>query len=261
MRRRCCRPALVVVLVLLATLTTSATLSVQTQPGPAERLFAARHSSISRTGIVYDLTSGTAVEFARVRTNGNTGALAASPDGRLFVVTDADGGALWEVTTGGDLTRAEPRARGLFSRTLGQADSVRGLTLDADGTAYVLYRQSGNASPVVRVSPEGIVTELPLQLEDPRSLLVHEGRLYLTDYHTGEVVTAQLDGSAPQVFATGFARSHAQGVREVQIPSSPRAPMAGCSCSGQRCSQPPSRRSAVTRRRCTTSRQAATSPI
>src|SRR5829696_7415969 len=96
--------------------------AVHAQEGTG-RVFALKHSATSRVGAVYELTGGAAVEFARLRTGGWVGALAASPDGRLYAVTDAEDGSLWDVTDGGDLTRAQPKARGLFARTIGLSDT------------------------------------------------------------------------------------------------------------------------------------------
>ena len=190
-----------------------------------DRLFVARHVRIGdeHVGVVFEITSGTPVEFARLRLGRGEwiGALAVSPDGRLHAVTDAENGSLWDVTAGGDLTKAEPRAKGFFPRNLNARDLIRGLTFDADGNAYLLIPEGSNAGriqPVVKVAADGTVSQLPFVLEGARSLVVREGVLYASEHTTGRVISYNLATEELSVFASGFGGTRAQGPQNVDIP-------------------------------------------
>ena len=59
--------------------------------------------------------------------------------GRIWVVTTALGGSLWDITAGGDLSAASPFARNLFAAV----SYPEGLDFDAAGSAWVSNSEAG----------------------------------------------------------------------------------------------------------------------
>src|SRR5256885_2040461 len=105
----------------------------QQPPGTKFRVFAA--TSFSGDVLpVYDITSGKPVDFAMLNAGGWIGPLVAGPNSRLFAVTNARGGSLWEITSGGNLTAAQPIADSLFTDHVGY---LEGMAIDADGAVYI----------------------------------------------------------------------------------------------------------------------------
>ena len=209
----------------LLTLASTLPLSRPARAQPeGERIFAARRND-ERLGIVYELSSGTAVEFARLRSQGPggewIGGLATSADGRLFALTNAENGSLWDITAGGDFTREQPRARALFAGARPDGNPLsRGLAFDAEGNAYAIVgRDDRGDQPIVKVTPDGTVSQLPVAFYRPRGLVVREGVLYVTQYEKGQVIAVDLATSEAREFASGFAGSPAiAGVYEVSVP-------------------------------------------
>ena len=73
------------------------------------------------SGVIYDITTGTAKTFGRILSNGWAGALLFTNDGTLYATSNAYGGAVFDATAGGDLRTAAPIARGLGIRVTGIA--------------------------------------------------------------------------------------------------------------------------------------------
>jgi hypothetical protein len=198
-RRRFLRLSAALTLVAQPWLSRATRLSAQPPAPGGGRIFAA--DSYSGDVLpVYEITGGQRADFARLRAGGWIGPLAARADGRLLAVTNADGGSLWDITDGGDLTGAMPLASNLFRTELGY---LEGLAVDGDGTAYVANGEHG-PQPVVTVSLSGAVAVLPGPLENPRGLVVREGILYAAEGSTGRVMAYDLGGGTMRVFATGF---------------------------------------------------------
>src|SRR5262249_33617518 len=126
--------------------------------GPSDRIFAAT-SFGGGVGTIYEITGGERVPFARLNHGGWVGPLAVRGDGRLFAVTNANRGSLYDITDGGDLTTAKPLARALFPTGNGY---VYGLAFDDAGNAYVGMGETGRPQPIAVVTPDGSVDYLPL---------------------------------------------------------------------------------------------------
>ncbi|MGI8553900.1 MAG: SMP-30/gluconolactonase/LRE family protein [Dehalococcoidia bacterium] len=171
------------------------------------RIFAA--DSYGDAVSVYEVTDGRRAPFAQVNGGGYIGPLAVSPDGRLFTITNADHGSLFDITSGGDLSAAQPLARNLFS---GGVEYVEGLTFDGNGNAYVTSGENG-AQPVAKVTPGGSVSYLSPSPVNPTGPAVIGGTLYVSEGDSGSVLAYPLEGGQPAPFATGFqkASSHFSG--------------------------------------------------
>jgi hypothetical protein len=150
-----------------------------------DRIFAA--DTLSSPGIVYEITTGRRVEFARVNSDGDVGDLAVSPDNRLLAVTAASHGSLWDITSGGDHTQDTPLARDLFPT----ARFVAGMAFDAQGNVYLGAVDSGR-QPIAVVAPDGSVSYLPDASGNPalfdntRGLAVVNNVLYIVEGGTGQ---------------------------------------------------------------------------
>ena len=143
---------------------------------------------------IYDVTSGSPVFFARIPSGGWIGSMLITPTGRLFVTSDAYGGAIFDATAGGDLTRATPFARGL-------ATGLVSLVRDAAGNFYAV---SLGSTKIFRVAPNGEVTTLPVEVQSPGGLIVVDGTLYVSEGGIGSIRAVDLSSGAATTFATGF---------------------------------------------------------
>ena len=143
---------------------------------------------------IYDVTTGTPVLFSRVPSGGWIGSLLITPTGRLYTVTNAYGGAVFDVTAGGDLTNATPLARGL-------AIDLESLVRDAAGN---LYTTSLDTTSIFKIAPSGQVTTLDPSFVAPAGLIVIGNLLYVSEGGTGSVKTIDLTTGTVATFATGF---------------------------------------------------------
>jgi outer membrane protein assembly factor BamB len=174
-------------------------LRAQPRPQAGARIFAANSYSGEMLP-VYEITDGRRADFALLPAGGWIGPLVAAADSRLLAVTNAQGGALWDLTAGGDLTDSAPVAAQLFPTGLGY---LEGCAVSADGTVYVANGEAG-PQPVVAVHPDGTRSTLPGLLENPRGLAVRGGTLYAAEGSRGRVVAFDLATGTSQEFATGF---------------------------------------------------------
>ncbi|HEY0160465.1 MAG TPA: hypothetical protein VGF28_24470 [Thermoanaerobaculia bacterium] len=155
-------------------------------------------------GAIFDVTSGKAVQFARMPSGGWLGALLFTPTGRLFAASDYAGGSLFDVSTGGDLTAATPIVRGL-------GHAITGLTRDGAGNLYVSSLAPN--TKIRKVSPAGTVTMLPRAFNYPGDVLAVANTLYVSEGATGTIWRVDLATGQATAFATGFtsATTHFSG--------------------------------------------------
>ncbi|HET6479726.1 MAG TPA: hypothetical protein VFG35_06765, partial [Actinoplanes sp.] len=147
-------------------------------------------------GAIFDVTTGTAVAFARIPSDGWVGGLLFTPTGRLYAATDYAGGSLFDISAGGNLTAAVPFARGL-------GQGISGLTRDAAGNLYVASQVAN--TKVRKVSIAGAVTQLPRAFNYPGDVLAVGNFLYVSEGATGTIWKVDLTTNDVTSFATGFA--------------------------------------------------------
>src|SRR5207302_10139703 len=105
--------------------------------------------------------------------------------------------SLWDITSGGNLTSGQPIADSLFTDHVGY---LEGMAIDADGTAYIANAES-DVQPIARVSPDGTVSYLDQQLQNPRGLAVANGVLYASEGGSGKIWAYDLSSGQATVFA------------------------------------------------------------
>lgn len=175
------------------------------------RVFTARSFSGSVLP-VYEVVHRQLVPFAMVNAGQYIGAMAVRGDGRLFVTTTANNGALYDITDGGDLTSTTPLAQNIFP----QGASPEGLAFDPDGNAFMANTELG-VQPVAIVAPDGTVGYLPDLYDNPVGLAVLNGLLYIVEAGQGRVWTWDLSSGNRELFAAGFrpGGSHVSGTLTV----------------------------------------------
>lgn len=146
-------------------------------------------------GTIYEVSSGTAVEFARIPSNGWVGALHFTATGRLFAATDYAGGSLFDISAGGNLTGATPFVRGL-------GEYITGLTRDAAGNFYVSSLVPN--ARIRKISPNGAVTQLERTFNLPGDVFVWGNTLYVSEGATGTVWSVNLTNGVATPLVTGF---------------------------------------------------------
>jgi hypothetical protein len=151
---------------------------------------------------VYEITGGQVVPFAMLNAGGWIGPLVGRADGRLFAVTSANNGSLWDITDGGDLTQATPVAKNLFPMGVSYPE---GMAFDADGNVYITNSENGKGPQnIAVVAPDGSVSYLPDELDNPTGLAVLNQVLYIAEGGAGRVLAHDLMTGATNEFATGF---------------------------------------------------------
>jgi uncharacterized repeat protein (TIGR01451 family) len=146
-------------------------------------------------GTIYEVSSGTAVEFARIPSNGWVGALLFTATGRLFAATDYAGGSLFDISAGGNLTGATPFVRGL-------GEYITGLTRDPAGNFYVSSLLPN--ARIRKISPNGAVTQLERTFNLPGDVFVWGNTLYVSEGATGTVWSLNLTSGVATPLVTGF---------------------------------------------------------
>lgn len=126
--------------------------------------------------------------------------MAFGPDGHLYVVARGGNGTLFDVTAGGDLSKAKPVATNLFTV---QPSKLCGMVFDQAGNAYITNSESG-MQPVDRVAPDGKITTLKGQFDRPRGLAIQGDTLYIAESGTGSVLAYNLKDDSVKPYATGF---------------------------------------------------------
>jgi RHS repeat-associated protein len=188
------------------------------KPNPFfDRIFEVNSYRVS-AGPIYELSGGTAkTKFATVSGGslGWIGPIQITASGRMWIVSSALGGSLWDITAGGDFTGATPFAQNIFGTDV----FIDGFDLDAQGNAYVAYSENG-LQPLAIVAPNGTVTHTTTKYNNAASLLVAEGRscspgrtLYISEGGAGRVLSHDLLTGVDTVLATGFnpGRDHVSG--------------------------------------------------
>ncbi len=155
-------------------------------------------------GTIYDITSGTPVYFATVPA-GTTpapwvGPMGVRGDGHLFAVTNANGGSLWDITTGGDFTLSTPVASNIFGASLSYPE---GLAFDSSNNAYTTNSEAGSQQ-IAKVTSGGTVTYLTGTFNNARGLVVIGNTLYIAEGGTGKVLAYDLTSNTVSTFAYGF---------------------------------------------------------
>jgi RHS repeat-associated protein len=172
-----------------------------------DRIFEATSFSTG-AGQVYELGgTGAPSLFATVNDGGWAGPLRITPSGRMWIATNALGGSVWDVTSGGDLTGAAPFAQNLFGASLAFID---GFDIDMENNAYVANSEAG-LQPLAIVASTGAITYTSQRYNNAASLLVAEDpscsgskTLYISEGGMGRVLAHDLGTGVETVFATGF---------------------------------------------------------
>ncbi|HLY82381.1 MAG TPA: hypothetical protein VKQ71_05315, partial [Acidimicrobiales bacterium] len=160
---------------------------------------------------VFELFGDHKSVFAQVATGPDQilGALRITPTGRMWVVTDAADGSIYDITAGGDFTHPTPFVSGLFPGLVSNG-YIDGFVIDAAGNAYVAHSEDG-PQPLAIVSPAGKVTYTTTLYDNATGLLVANGNtctpgntLYIYEGGTGRVLAHDLTTGADTVWASGF---------------------------------------------------------
>jgi hypothetical protein len=187
----------------------AALLLAQAARAQGDRIFAARSYATPPLAI-YEITGCTPPgdAYAQVDHDGWIGPMAVRGDGRLFVVTNANHGSLYDITGGGDFRGMPPCAGNLFDGS----GYVLALTFDTNGNAYVGYGDDSpqQEHPIAVIAPDCSVDFLRgpdmevLTFTNVRSLLAVGGLLYIAVGRPGRVLAYDLTSQETMAFATLF---------------------------------------------------------
>jgi uncharacterized repeat protein (TIGR01451 family) len=169
--------------------------------GPGSVLAA---SSFNNSGAIYDITPGQPHLFATVPSGNWTGPLLITTSGRIFVATNANGGSVYDITTGGDLHNAPPIAQNLFGASLAW---IEAMTIDGTGNLYVANAEVAGQR-VAKIASDGTVSYLPPLFDYSSGLLASGNSLYVSEGISGSVKRIDLSTLAVTTFASGFSAAH-----------------------------------------------------
>ncbi len=173
-----------------------------------DRIFVAT-SYNAATEPVFEITSGSAQQFATVDANGWLGPLVITTDGQFYAVTNAQDGSVFDITKGGDLTGATPVVSGLFT---GNIQFIDGAAADANGNLYVANSEHG-AQAIAKVDLAAKQFTTFGSYDNAEGLLVKGNTLYISEGGTGNVIARDLASGTESNFASGFVtgESHISG--------------------------------------------------
>lgn len=138
------------------------------------------------------------------------GALHIAKNRHLYAVTKwptDSGGALWDLTAGGDLRNASPVAEGL-------GGDLVDITSDDDGNLYAVRRLPEVIQRIRKITPEGEVSIIGPDINAADGIYWRGGLIYYSEGHTGRVMKFDpVTNSTPVVHASGFplSRDHFSG--------------------------------------------------
>jgi hypothetical protein len=164
-----------------------------------DRVFEAT-SYPAQTETVYELTGNGNKPFATLNAAGWVGPMRITCSGRMWVVTDAFNGSLWDITTGGDFTNSSPFAQNLFA----SVSFPEGMDFDVAGNAYVTNSETGSPQALAIVFPNGTVAHTAATYSNATSLLTSGTTLYIAETLKGRVLAHDTQSGIDTTFATGF---------------------------------------------------------
>jgi uncharacterized repeat protein (TIGR01451 family) len=141
------------------------------------------------------VSGNTVVPFGTVPDSPWAGSLLIPRNRHLYASMDTHNGAIYDVTTGGDLTTATP-----FVTDLGA--EIVSLTSDPDGNIYALAR--AGAKQMWKITPEGEKSRIGPVISAPGAAIWLDGIFWMSEGGTGTVYKWDPVTNVKTTHATGF---------------------------------------------------------
>jgi hypothetical protein len=166
------------------------------------RIFSATSYSAA-TEPVFEVTSGTSVQFATVPANNYVGPLIVTLDGRLLVTLNDANGSIFDITGGSTFTSTRGNlVSNLFPTGISY---VEGFTADNAGRLYVANSETQSRIAVFTTTVAGgHVSYLPRTYDNPSGLVVCGDLLVIAEGNTGRIRTWDIATKTSTSFAFGF---------------------------------------------------------